>query len=599
MVTNEIKNEIASLPAKPGVYKFIDSSGTIIYIGKAKNLKKRVSSYFNKTQENNKTRILVNKIAGIQHTVVDNESEALLLENNLIKQWQPRYNLLLKDDKTYPWICITGELFPRIFYTRTKEGAKNEYFGPYASVHTVKTLLQLIRQLYKIRTCRLLLNQDSIQNGRFQVCLEYHIGNCNAPCVGLQTEKAYSEDIKLARDIIKGNLQRVTDYLKNQMLDFAKDYKFEEANSIKQKIAIIESYKAKSTVVSNKIKRIDVYGLAEDKDSVYISFLKIVDGAVVHSHNAEMRAKFGETKQELLVSYAFEMWSNSGEKAPEAVVPFLPEFKIEGLTWTVPRQGDKFKLLELAGRNAKIYMLERHRIIEKKDPEIAIERKLKALQLDLHLREIPDYFECFDNSNFQGSNPVASCVVFRNAKPSKKEYRHFNIKTVEGPDDFASMQEIVFRRYKRIMDQNEELPKLIIVDGGKGQLSAAVEILKKLGVYGKLAVIGIAKRLEEIYFPEDSVPAYLDKNSESLRLIRFARDEAHRFAVSFHRKKRSSEFLISEFEQIQGIGEKSILLLIDKFKSLSEVKKANQEDIISLVGKSKAEKIASYFAMKK
>ncbi len=594
--SNDIKSQVEALPSNPGIYKFFNSEGVIIYIGKAKNLKKRVSSYFTKNHENNKTRVLVKKIFRIEHMVVASESDALLLENNLIKQWQPRYNVLLKDDKTYPWICVTREEFPRILYTRNKSDFEGDFYGPYTSLYTIKTLISLLRVLYRPRTCRLALSESKIAAGKFDVCLEYHIGNCKAPCVGLQSRSEYATAIEAARVIIRGKLTEAIAYLHNEMQHYANQLQFEKAQQVKEKIAIVENYRAKSTVVSNTIKNVDVYGLVDDISTVYISYLKVLDGAIIHSFNTELKRLLNESCEDLLLQVAYEMWTSTGRDAPEAIVPFYPEFIIEGLKWTVPQKGDKLELLNLAQRNARFFMLEKQKIIEKKDPDKAIDRKLNTLKKDLRLSVLPDVIECFDNSNLQGTHPVASCVVFKNARPSKKDYRHFNIKTVVGADDFASMEELINRRYSRLLAEKAELPKLIVIDGGKGQLNAAVASLTKLGLEDKIAIMGIAKRLEEIYFPGDSIPLYLDKNSESLKIIRHLRDEAHRFAIGFHRDKRSSDFLRSELEQIPGIGEKTIAILLKKFSSVDKIQKLDILELEKAIGKPKAKILTEYFA---
>ena len=594
--SNDIKSQVEALPSNPGIYKFFNSEGVIIYIGKAKNLKKRVSSYFTKNHENNKTRVLVKKIFRIEHMVVASESDALLLENNLIKQWQPRYNVLLKDDKTYPWICVTREEFPRILYTRNKSDFEGDFYGPYTSLYTIKTLISLLRILYRPRTCRLALSESKIAAGKFDVCLEYHIGNCKAPCVGLQSRSEYAIAIEAARVIIRGKLTEAIAYLHNEMQHYANQLQFEKAQQVKEKIAIVENYRAKSTVVSNTIKNVDVYGLVDDISTVYISYLKVLDGAIIHSFNTELKRLLNESCEDLLLQVAYEMWTSTGRDAPEAIVPFYPEFIIEGLKWTVPQKGDKLELLNLAQRNARFFMLEKQKIIEKKDPDKAIDRKLNTLKKDLRLSVLPDVIECFDNSNLQGTHPVASCVVFKNARPSKKDYRHFNIKTVVGADDFASMEELINRRYSRLLAEKAELPKLIVIDGGKGQLNAAVASLTKLGLEDKIAIMGIAKRLEEIYFPGDSIPLYLDKNSESLKIIRHLRDEAHRFAIGFHRDKRSSDFLRSELEQIPGIGEKTIAILLKKFSSVDKIQKLDILELEKAIGKPKAKILTEYFA---
>ncbi|MBP7464158.1 MAG: excinuclease ABC subunit C, partial [Bacteroidales bacterium] len=470
------------------------------------------------------------------------------------------------------------------------------FYGPYTSLYTIKTLISLLRVLYRPRTCRLALSESKIAAGKFDVCLEYHIGNCKAPCVGLQSRSEYATAIEAARVIIRGKLTEAIAYLHNEMQHYANQLQFEKAQQVKEKIAIVENYRAKSTVVSNTIKNVDVYGLVDDISTVYISYLKVLDGAIIHSFNTELKRLLNESCEDLLLQVAYEMWTSTGRDAPEAIVPFYPEFIIEGLKWTVPQKGDKLELLNLAQRNARFFMLEKQKIIEKKDPDKAIDRKLNTLKKDLRLSVLPDVIECFDNSNLQGTHPVASCVVFKNARPSKKDYRHFNIKTVVGADDFASMEELINRRYSRLLAEKAELPKLIVIDGGKGQLNAAVASLTKLGLEDKIAIMGIAKRLEEIYFPGDSIPLYLDKNSESLKIIRHLRDEAHRFAIGFHRDKRSSDFLRSELEQIPGIGEKTIAILLKKFSSVDKIQKLDILELEKAIGKPKAKILTEYFA---
>ncbi|MDD4235929.1 MAG: excinuclease ABC subunit UvrC [Bacteroidales bacterium] len=591
----DILQKIKVLPNKPGIYKYFDEQGKIIYVGKARNLKKRVSSYFTKTHESFKTHLMVSKIANIEHIVLDNESDALLLENNLIKELQPKYNVLLKDDKTFPWLCVSNEAFPRIFYTRNIIKDGSEYYGPYTSVYTLKTVISLIRQIYQIRTCRLKLTESNIKSGKFDVCLEYHIGNCKAPCVGKQSESEYLKDIEQAKRIIKGDLASVLKFLKAEMAKYAKELKFEEAESLKSKIEIVENYRVKSTIVNPKIKNVDVFGIAEDSKSAFVNYLKVIDGAVINAHTIEIKKRLDESKTELLLTAIIEMRQRTGSGSKEIIVSEQPEFCPENANYLMPQRGDKKKLLELSERNAKLYMLEKHKQQELKDPTKSIDRKLETLKKDLRMEVLPKHIECFDNSNIQGSSPVAACVVFRDTKPSKKEYRHYHIKTVTGPDDFASMKEIIFRRYKRLIDEKAALPQLIIIDGGKGQLNAALASLKKLGIANKTTIIGIAKKLEEIYFPDDPVPLYIDKNSESLKIIRHARDEAHRFGISFHRNIRSKKMILSELNNIKGIGNKTAQILLKEFGSVESIKKANFEKIRNLIGKKKAEIISSYF----
>ena len=539
----DIESKIKTLPENPGVYKYLNKSGAVIYVGKAKNLRKRVSTYFNKNHKSYKTSILVKNIHDIEFVIVDSERDALLLENSLIKKLQPKYNVLLKDDKTYPWFCIKNENFPRVYLTRKKNEDGGEYYGPFTLIIMVKTLLNLIKELYPIRSCNLLLTEENIKKQKFKVCLKYHIKNCLAPCVGNIDKEKYDNYIKNIRKIVKGNLHEVQDFLKAEMLQCAKEYKFEEAEKIKKKIELIEAYRIKTTIVSNSISNLEVYGLSKDVNSVYVSYLRVENGTIISAHSIELRKKIEENDEDILLYAIVELRTMFNSNVKGVVLPFKIDYSFDDIKFEYPKSGDKQKLLELAQRNAKFFMLEKHKQIEVKNPEKHTQRKLETLQRDLHLKKLPLHIECFDNSNIQGTNAVASCVVFKNAKPSKKEYRHFNIKTVEGANDFASMAEIVYRRYKRLLEENQSLPQLIIIDGGKGQLQSAIESLKKLAIYEKIAIVGIAKRLEEIYFPNDSVPLYLDKNSESLRIIQQARDEAHRFAIKFHRNKRSKNFL--------------------------------------------------------
>lgn len=593
--SDSIKENIKNLPEKPGVYQFYDKNGNILYVGKAKNLKKRVSSYFNKHHESGKTRVLVKKIREIRHVLVENESDALLLENSLIKKWQPRYNVMLKDDKTYPWLCIKNESFPRIFLTRRLIKDGSEYFGPYTSVKMVKTLLDFIRQLYPVRTCNYLLSPENISSGKYKKCLEYHIGNCLAPCEGLQNEENYLNNIREIRSIIRGDLGSVQKRMTRKMKQMAEAYRFEEAALIKEKLKIIENYRSKSTVVNPRIHNLDVYSMVSDLDKAFVNFLKISNGAIIQAHTLELKKQVDESPEDLLSTAILEIRHKLNSESREAIVPFQPAYAVDDLKYTVPQRGDKKKLLELSERNAKYYMLEVRKQIKQKDPSRHRERILETLQKDLHLQEKPNHIECFDNSNIQGTHPVSACVVFLGGKPAKAQYRHYNIKTVQGPDDYASMKEVLLRRYKRLLDENKKLPQLIIIDGGKGQLSAAVEALEALNLRGKIAIIGIAKRLEEIYFPGDSLPLYLDKNSESLKLIQYARNEAHRFSISFHRQKRSHKWLDSELSEIPGIGKKTIERLLETYGSVSEIKKQKLTSLIPIVGKKKAKQIIDYF----
>jgi len=590
-----LKNVISGLPEKPGVYQYYDFEGKLLYVGKAKNLKKRVSSYFNKNQDSAKTRILVRKIDSIKHIIVNTEQDALLLENNLIKKYQPRYNVQLKDDKTFPWICIKNERFPRIFSTRTLIKDGSQYFGPYTSGRMVKILLDLVKQLYKLRNCHLNLSQKNIDEGKFKPCLEYQIGNCNAPCVGKETESDYSESIENIKKILKGNISEVIDFLKKLMTDFASDYKFEKANEMKEKIEILEKFQSKSTIVNPSINNVDVYSIIEDEKAGYVNFLKVVNGAIIQAHTIELKKRMNETIHELLGFAIFDIRHRLNSNAKEVIVPFLPEMNLDDVNFVVPQRGDKKKLLELSERNVKYYRLEKLKNQEKANPLQRVNRILERIKDDLRLKTLPTHIEGFDNSNIQGTNPVAACVVFKNGKPSKRDYRKFNVKTVEGPDDFASMVEIVKRRYKRMLDEKHPLPQLIVIDGGKGQLSAAVKALKELNLYGKIAIIGIAKKLEEIYFPEDSVPLYLDKNSETLKVIQNIRNEAHRFGITFHRNKRSKGFIKTELEEIEGIGEKTIDLLLKEFKTISKIKSLSAEELAKKIGKAKAALVFSHY----
>lgn len=592
---NNISLILSNLPDKPGVYQFFNSAGEIIYVGKAVNLKKRVSSYFHKNHyDNRKLFLLVKKITDIKYIVVNSEQDALLLENNLIKEFQPRYNFLLKDDKSFPWICIKNEPFPRVFSTRNIVRDGSQYFGPYTSASMVRTFLELIRQLFPIRTCSLTLNSESIVSGKHKICLEYHLGNCLGPCEGRFSLDEYNENIQSVKDILKGNLSQVSGYLHRMMNRFSEEFRFEEANTVKQKIEILEKFQSKSTIVNPAIKSADVFSIYKEDDIATVNYLRIIDGAVLLAHNIEFDLKLDETNEEILAFSVLELRNRFNSDSREVIIPFPIEFHIEGVDFTIPRIGDKKKLLELSERNAKFYLLNLKKRKEEYEKEKPNNKVLERIQKDLHLNELPGTIECFDNSNIQGTNPVAACVVFKNAKPFKSEYRHFNVKTVVGPDDFSSMEEIVFRRYSRILDENKSLPQLIVIDGGKGQLHAAVNSLKKLDIYGKVGIIGIAKKLEEIYFPGDSLPVYLDKTSVTLKVIQQIRDEAHRFGITFHRQKRSSGMLKSGLEEIPGVGEKTIVLLMKTFKSIKGLKEASREDITKLVGEKKYALIADF-----
>ena len=590
----KFKTILSLIPDNPGVYQFVDSAGVVIYVGKAKNLKKRVTSYFSKNQSG-KTIALLNKTHDIRHIVVDNESDALLLENNLIKRHQPRYNILLKDDKTFPWICIKNEPFPRVFSTRNPVRDGSYYFGPYTSGLMVKTLISLIRQIYKLRTCSHNLTKSNIEAGKFKVCLEYHMGNCNAPCVGWQEEPEYLENIDQIRDILKGNISKVIDHLKQVMDQYSKDLRFEDAQAVKEKIEILSGYRNKSIVVSNTIKNVDVFGLTQESDNVYVNYLKVVQGSVIQAYTIGLKIRVDEEKESILGFAITEIRQRLSSDSPEIILPFKPDILLDKIKYTVPKAGEKQKLLELAERNAIYYKLEQKKKLMEHSPQVRTGKNLEKLKNDLHMPELPSHIECFDNSNIMGTNPVAACVVFRNARPSKNEYRHFNVKTVTGPDDFSSMEEIVYRRYRRMIEENQKLPQLVIIDGGKGQLSSAMKSISKLNLREKVTVIGIAKKLEEIYFPGDSVPIYLDKNSISLKIIQNLRNEAHRFGINFHRNKRSSDMVRSDLDQIKGIGPKTKEILLKHFDSVEKIKVASAEELKNLLGAAKSSVITDYF----
>lgn len=593
-----LKEIIKTLPNKPGVYQYFNSEGIIIYVGKAKNLKKRVSSYFNKNHESGKTSILVKQIVDIKILVVESEIEALLLENNLIKKYQPKYNIMLKDDKTYPWICIKNERFPRIYSTRNIVKDGSEYFGPYASVKMMNTVMELIRQLYPLRNCNYNLSKENIADKKFKVCLEYHIGNCKGPCINEQTEEDYNESISNIKAIIKGNINSVTKHLKPLMKDYADSLEFEKAQQIKEKIVTLENYQSKSVVVSPSINDVDIFSVISDEKYGYVNYLKVINGAIIQGHTLELKKKLDETDDELLQIGIAELRQRFDSQSKEVIVPFKPDLEDESIRFFVPQRGEKKKLLELSERNAKYYKLERSKQKANVSPTKHSDRILERLQKDLRMPEKPIHIECFDNSNIQGSNPVAACVVFKDAKPSKNDYRHFNIKTVEGPNDFASMEEVIYRRYKRLLDENQPLPQLIIVDGGKGQLSSALKSIDELGLRGKITIIGIAKKLEEIYFPNDSIPLYLDKKSESLKLIQYLRNEAHRFGITHHRNKRSKGAIKSELAEVEGIGYKTAQQLLWKFKSVARVKKATLKELEDTISKKRAKIVFEYFHKK-
>lgn len=586
--------QIQTLPDNPGVYQYYDKDDKILYVGKAKNLKKRVSSYFNKIHDTAKTNVLVKKIVTIKHIVVPTESDALLLENNLIKTLQPRYNVLLRDDKSYPWICIKREPFSRIFSTRRMVKDGSEYFGPYTSFKTVHTILDLIKELYPLRTCNYDLSQSNINSGKLKVCLEYHIGNCKGPCEGLESLEEYQKQVDAIREILKGNFKESMKDFKRLMNKYAQDLHFEEAQKIKEKIEVLENYQSRSTIVNPKITNIDVFSIVSDESAAYVNFLQISQGSIIRSHTLEIKKKLDESDEELLELAIIELRERFHLLSKEIIVPFEIDLG-ENIKTTVPQLGDKKQILELSIRNAKFYRIEQLKQLQIVDPDRHTNRIMAQMQKDLRLPVEPRHIECFDNSNIQGTNPVAACVVFKDGKASKKDYRHFNVKTVEGPDDFASMTEIVYRRYKRLLDEKEPLPQLIIIDGGKGQLSAALKSIDELGLRGKIAIIGIAKRLEELFYPGDSIPLYLDKKSETLKVIQQLRNEAHRFGITFHRDKRSKAALNSSVESIPGIGEKTMLTLIQHFKSVKRLKLASEKEITDVVGVSKAKKIVSFY----
>ncbi|PQJ80126.1 excinuclease ABC subunit UvrC [Polaribacter porphyrae] len=597
-MTPSLELQIKTLPNSPGVYQYFDAEDKIIYVGKAKNLKKRVSSYFTKTHDSGKTRVLVKNIISIKHIVVKTETDALLLENNLIKKYKPKYNVLLKDDKSYPWLCIKKERFPRVFLTRRVIKDGSEYFGPFTSVKTVKILLDLIKELYTIRTCKYDLSQEKINAGKYKVCLEYHLGNCLGPCEGLETETHYNNSIKEIKNIIKGNFKESLERLNTLMLDFASKMEFEKAQKIKEKLDRLSNYQAKSTVVNPSINNVDVFSIISDNTHGYANFLKLSNGLIIQSHTTEIKKKLDETNQELLELFIVEIRQRFNSQSPEIYVPFSVDVG-ENIKVTIPKLGDKKRIVELSERNAKYYRMEQFKQIKIVDPDRHVNRIMAQMKVDLRLKEEPRHIECFDNSNIQGTNPVAACVVFRNGKPSKKEYRHYNIKTVEGPDDFASMEEVVFRRYKRLLAEGESLPQLIIVDGGKGQLSSGVKALETLGLRGRIAIIGIAKRLEEIYYPDDPIPLYLDKKSETLKITQFLRNEAHRFGITFHRNKRSKSAIQSELELIPDIGDKTITNLLRKFKSAKRVKEASLDSLKEVIGNARAMKVYQFYHPKK
>ncbi|THG49088.1 excinuclease ABC subunit UvrC [Muribaculum caecicola] len=587
----KLKEKISILPDTPGCYMYLDASGTVIYVGKAVNLKRRVSSYFNRHHDSVRTNILVRNIADMRYIVVPTEQDALNLENSLIKEYKPRYNVLLKDDKSYPWIVVTKEHFPRVFLTRERIKDGSKYFGPYTNAGVAKAVLNLIRELYPVRTCRHAITPEYIAKGKGRLCLEYHLKNCMGCCIGKIQESAYAEMINHVKQILRGETQELLDYLRNEMTNLSQQLRFEEAQMLKEKYQLIERYQSKSVIVSQTLDDIDIFGYDDDTSDVYINYMHVRCGAIVRSVTLEYKRRLDETIPQLL-SYAMaEISQRFSTVYDEVLVATMPETEIPGTTYTIPQRGDRKKLLEVSEHNARQYKADTLKMMEKHNPEQRVQRTLERMKSDFRLSELPVHIECFDNSNIQGTNPVASCVVFRNAKPAKRDYRHFNIKTVVGPDDFASMKEVLTRRYTRLMEEGEDLPQLIVVDGGKGQLSAAVEALDDMGLRGTIAVVGIAKRLEEIYFPGDSVPLYIDKNSESLRIVQQLRDEAHRFGITHHRDKRSKSQTTSELDNIKGVGAKTRETLLQHFKSVKRLKMATIDDISALIGTARAKTV--------
>ena len=595
---NYITSLLSTIPEKPGCYQYYDARGTVIYVGKAKNLRKRISSYFQKEHENRKTRVLVKQIYDLRYIVVDSEADALLLENNLIKQYRPRYNVLLKDDKTYPSIVIKNEPFPRIFQTRNIIRDGSLYYGPYSSVHFIRTLLHLIKELYPIRNCKHALTPEAIGSGKYKVCLQYHIKRCKAPCVGMQLAEEYNRNIADIKEILKGNSSKVSELLLERMKVLAEEMRFEEAQEVKRQYDLVESFRLKSTVVP-MLHNVDVFSLDENETSFFINYMHVGSGAIVQVYTIEYQKKLDDEQKEYVLGLGIvEMRERFRSHANEIIVPFIPEGVFpEGISFTVPQRGDKRKLLELSLQNAKQYKVDKLKRSEKFNPEQRATRLLTTIQKDLHLPVLPMQIECFDNSNIQGTNPVAACVVFKKAKPSKKDYRHFHIKTVVGPDDFASMREIVTRRYTRLLEEKAPLPQLIIIDGGKGQLNAATEVLHELNLLGKITIVGLAKRLEEIFYPGDPFPLVLDKTSETLKVIQHLRDEAHRFGITFHRHMRSKGQIVSELDAIKGIGEKTKEALLKKYKSVKRIREAPSAELEELIGKRKAALVAEGLGM--
>ena len=594
-MNSNLELQLKTLPSEPGVYRYYDKNGQLLYVGKAKNLKKRVLSYFNKNQNGYRTRIMVSKIVRLETTVVNSEYDALLLENNLIKEHQPFYNVMLKDDKTYPWICIKNENFPRIFMTRNVVKDGSEYYGPYAKVRPAKILLETIKNLYKIRSCNLDLSPKKIEDGKYKVCLEYHIKNCKGPCEGLESLESYDEKIDSIRGIIKGDFRKARKYLEDEMFRFAANLEFEAAQNVKERLEFLEDYQARNTVVNPNIDDVDVFGMTSDETAAYVNFFKIRNGNIVQSFTTEIKKMLEETDEEILEEALIEIRQKFSSESKEILLPFHLNIEIPNIKLIVPKVGDKKRIVELSEKNAKEYRLEKLKQVQIVDPERHTNRIMAEMQKLLRMPVEPRHIEGFDNSNIQGSNPVSACVVFKDGKPSKSDYRIFHVKTVEGPNDFATMEEVIYRRYKRMLDEGENLPQLILIDGGKGQLSSAVKSLKLLGLYGKITVVGIAKRLEEIFFPEDSIPLYLDKKSETLKILQRVRDEAHRFGVKHHRTRRTNNTIKSELEEIPGVGEKTIELLLKKLKSVKRVKEANLETLEEILGKQKGKIVWEFF----
>ena len=594
-MNENLELQLKTLPSEPGVYRYYDKNGQLLYVGKAKNLKKRVLSYFNKNQNGYRTRIMVSKIVRLETTVVNSEYDALLLENNLIKEHQPFYNVMLKDDKTYPWICIKNENFPRIFMTRNVVKDGSEYYGPYAKVRPAKILLETIKNLYKIRSCNLDLSPKKIEDGKYKVCLEYHIKNCKGPCENLESKESYDEKIDSIRGIIKGDFRKARKYLENEMFRFAANLEFEAAQNVKERLEFLEDYQARNTVVNPNIDDVDVFGMTSDETAAYVNFFKIRNGNIVQSFTTEIKKMLEETDEEILEEALIEIRQKFASESKEILLPFHLNIEIPNIKLIVPKVGDKKRIVELSEKNAKEYRLEKLKQVQIVDPERHTNRIMAEMQKLLRMPVEPRHIEGFDNSNIQGSNPVSACVVFKDGKPSKSDYRIFHVKTVEGPNDFATMEEVIYRRYKRMLDEGENLPQLILIDGGKGQLSSAVKSLKLLGLYGKITVVGIAKRLEEIFFPEDSIPLYLDKKSETLKILQRVRDEAHRFGVKHHRTRRTNNTIKSELEEIPGVGEKTIELLLKKLKSVKRVKEANLETLEEILGKQKGKIVWEFF----